>query len=67
MAIAACFSIGLLAIFSVGFVLIQIAACLFAWWYTSSRRVGRPVFLRSDLWWELAGLAPFLLLVLGAI
>lgn len=65
LAIGACLSIGILAIFSVGFVLLQIAVCLFGWWYVSSRRVGRPVFVRSDLWWEVGGLMPFLILAFG--
>jgi hypothetical protein len=65
LAIGACLSLGVLAIFSVGFVLIHVAICLFGWWYFSSRRIGRPVFVWADAWWEAAGFVPFLIFVIG--
>ena len=56
-AIGACLALGLAALFSIGLIVLQIAACLIAWWALSSRRAGRPVIIWSDLPWEAAGFA----------
>jgi len=55
-AIGATLAFGFLSIFSIGLFLLQIAICLFIWWLLSNRRIGRPAFSASDLFWLAAGL-----------
>ena len=62
-ALGACLAIGILALFSIGLLMLQIGICVFLWWLISCRRAGRPVMVWSDLIWEtiafLAVMTPF--------
>ena len=60
-ALGGCLALGLLSIFSIGMLIIQIGLCLFLWWLITSRRVGRPAVIWQDLAWQTTGFAVVML------